>query len=120
MASFYGNMQATSTKLLTKYGSPASYVIERTTGATLDPVTGDYTGGSATNTTLVGIATKLPKTLIDDTRILATDSMYIFDPAFEVVMSDVLVDGGVRKVVVDVAAVKPADDVVMYKVIARG
>jgi hypothetical protein len=120
MASFYGNAQATATKLLTKYGSPAAYVIERTTGATLDPVAGTYSGGSVTSTTQTGIATKLPKTLIDGTRILATDHMYIFDSSFAPLMDDTLIDNGNRLKIISIIPVKPADAVILYKVIARG
>ena len=120
MSVFYDNMQATATKLLAKYGSPASYVINRTTGATHNPVTGDNTGGTVTATTLVGVATKLPKSLIDGTRILATDNMYIFDSAFEILMTDKMIDGGVEYRIVDVITIKPADTVLIYKVVARG
>ena len=120
MASFYTNMKATATKLLAKFGSPAAYVIERTAGATFDPVTGDYTGGTVTATTLVGVATRLPKSLVDGARILSTDNMYIFDSAFEILPSDIMVDGSIKMRIIEVQKIKPADTVLIYKVVARG
>ncbi len=79
-AAFYNRMASTATRLLTKYG--ADVTAQRTTGATLDPVAGTYSGGTTSTVTAKGIMADYRTEMIDGTVIQQGDRMIIINDGF--------------------------------------
>lgn len=116
----YARMQGIATKLLTDFGKPQHIQIKRTTGGTFDPVLGETTGATVNTIDLVGVVTRVPDKLVDDTRVLKTDRMVVIDFANTPRMDDELVIGGKQAQIVDIIEVSPAGTPLIYKVITRG
>jgi len=73
--SFYGNMAATTLKLLTKFG--ANVTLQRTMGEVFDPITGTVIAGGVTGLATVGLLRPYHDKVIDGKRILVGDKELI-------------------------------------------
>ena len=90
---FYNSMAATASKLITKFGAVGE--IKRTTGATIDPVTGVPTAGTTVIYSPNTIVQKYADELVDGARILSSDRMIILDNTIEPVSTDTITIRGV-------------------------
>lgn len=84
------DLSKTATKLLSKLGSTTYVVLIRTSGGTFDSVAGVNTGGTVTETSLVGIVSRIADGLIDGERIKDGDKQVIFDNAITPLMTDII------------------------------
>jgi hypothetical protein len=71
MSGFYDDMAATALELLAEFGQ--SVTLSRTTGGSIDPVTGAVTAGTDASVITTGLIKPYPDKMIDGTRILASD-----------------------------------------------
>ena len=84
------DLSKTATNLLSKLGSTTYVILVRTAGDTFDPVAGSNSGGTTTETSLVGIVSKIADGLIDGERIKEGDKQVIFDNAVTPLMTDII------------------------------
>ena len=87
MSAFYTEMAEVAVELINEFGAPVK--LNRVTGETYDPVTGETVPGADDSKNTTGLLTSFPTDLIDGTRILATDKRLIIDGSVEPIMSDV-------------------------------
>ena len=85
-AAFYNQLAKTAAKLLARRGAPITF--SRTTGGSIDPVTGVVVPGTTATFTPVGIIKNFPDALIDGTRIQTSDKIVVSDASFEPAMTD--------------------------------
>ena len=83
--SFYDNLAATASRLISKFGQDIT--VTRTSGVSIDPITGAATGSEVTLTGK-GIYKTYPDSLIDGTLIKRTSKMVVIDNTVTPVMSD--------------------------------
>lgn len=114
---FYNSMAATASKLITKFGAQGT--IKRTTGGSIDPVTGDTTAGTTVTYTPNTIVQKYADELIDDTRILSSDRLIILDNTIEPLTTDKITIRGEDWTIVSVSESRPAGIPLVYFVQAR-
>ena len=117
MSAFYDNMAATASRLIGKYGQAIS--IKRTTGGTIDPVTGITTAGTASTLATTGILQRYPDSLIDGTRILTSDRLAILAPEVEPNLTDKLTFGSKDWAIVSIQFSNPAGTNLVYFVQVR-
>ena len=117
MSDFYPRMAATASRLIGKYGQAIS--IKRTTGDTIDPVTGITTAGTSSTLTTTGILQRYPDSLIDGTRILTSDRLAILAPTFEPTLEDTLSFGGKDWTIASIQTANPAGTPLVYFVQVR-
>ena len=88
MSAFYTEMADVAVELIEEFGAPVT--LNRVTGESYDPVTGNLTDpGAEDSKNTMGLLVSFPTDLIDGTRILATDKRLIVDGSVEPRMSDV-------------------------------
>jgi hypothetical protein len=114
---FYNSIAATASKLITKFGAVGE--IKRTTGGTIDPVTGVPTAGTTVTYTPNTIVQKYADELIDGARILSSDRMIILDNTIEPVSTDTITIGGENWSIVSIRESNPAGIPLVYFVQAR-
>lgn len=114
---FYNSMAATASKLITKFGAKGT--IKRTTGGSIDPVTGDTTAGTTVTYTPNTIVQKYADELIDGTRILSSDRLIILDNTIEPLTTDKITIRGEDWTIVSVSESRPAGIPLVYFVQAR-
>jgi len=114
---FYNSMAATASKLITKFGAQGT--IKRTTGGSIDPVTGDTTAGTTVTYTPNTIVQKYADELIDGTRILSSDRLIILDNTIEPLTTDKITIRGEDWTIVSVSESRPAGIPLVYFVQAR-
>jgi hypothetical protein len=114
---FYNSMAATASKLITKFGAVGE--IKRTTGGSIDPVTGTVTAGTTVIYTPNTIVQKYADELVDGTRILSSDRMIILDNTIEPVSTDTITIGGENWSIVSIRESNPAGIPLVYFVQAR-
>lgn len=95
--------------------SGETFTLARTTGGSINPVTGAVTAGTTTTYSPKGIYLKINSRDIDDTRIKADDKMIMLDNTIEPLKSDKI--NGLN--IVDVQTLKFAGVGIAYKVQAR-
>lgn len=91
------DLSKTATKLLRKLASKSEsgYVqLRRSTGGTIDDITGEETGATSELIDLNAAVTDMPITMVGD-RIQITDKLVIADNLIEPLANDRLVIGGV-------------------------
>lgn len=115
--SFYDEMAATATELLTEFGAPVT--LTRVTGGRIDPITGVVTPGTDDTQTTIGMLKKFPDNLIDGTRIQSGDRTLILDASVEPLMTDRPVIGGQEWTPVSIETVNPAGTPLVYFVHSR-
>jgi hypothetical protein len=114
---FYNRLAATASKLLTKFGGVVS--VSRTTGGSVDPITGAVTPGSTTTLTAKGLITDFDTKLMDGTAIQHGDRLLVIDNTFEPLMTDRPVIGSQQWNIVSIMAKQPANVAVVYMVQVR-
>lgn len=120
MAFNYVKAQVTAKRLLTRFGSLGRVTISRANDATLDPVAGEFTGGTPVLTQLTAATIPIKKSLIDGERILATDISFISSSDFKPIMSDTAIIDSKDHEIIDIEPISPNGVDVIYKVICRG
>lgn len=118
-AAFYTGIAAKAGRLLERFGT--TITVKRTTGETLDPVTGTYSGGTTTTYKPKGLFQRIPQQLIDGTRILQSDRMIVLDSTVEPLTSDTITVDSEDWTIQEVRPVKPngANDVVHFVRVRR-
>lgn len=105
MADLYTRMASTAARLITKYGG--SITLVRETGGSFNAVTGATVAGSDASVTTTGVLKMFPDSMIDGSRILASDRMVIIDNTQEPQPSDKVTVLGENWSIVDIKTVKP-------------
>ena len=111
--SFYLERAIRAKALLTRRGK--TITLNRTTGETIDPVTGTVTGGVSDNQTTVGVIKPYKKELIDGKLIQTGDKEAVI--AYDV--QPLHTDKIENMEIVNITEVKPADQVIIYRVQVR-
>jgi hypothetical protein len=114
---FYNSIAATASKLITKFGAVGE--IKRTTGDSIDPVTGTVIAGTTVTYTPNTIVQKYADELIDGARILSSDRMIILDNTIEPVSTDTITIRGENWSIVSIKESSPAGIPLVYFVQAR-
>lgn len=120
MADFYENMRDNvASPLIKKFGKAITFTRDDGTSV-LDPVTGQYTGGSPINISGYGIQSYYKKEQIDGKLVQKNDVKFVCVDLSEVpVPGDTATFGGSSYSVIDVQPIKPADTAVVFIVQAR-
>ena len=112
--SFYDRMQATATRLVTKYGKDVT--LTREVASSTNPVTGIVTPGTPITITGKGIDRDFNTAEIDGSAVLRGDKQLILaDASQEPLMNDVY--GDYR--VINVQEVTPANTTIIYRLQVR-
>lgn len=114
---FYSDLAATARTLLETYGQAVT--ITRTTGETIDPVTGDVTAGTDTEYTPNGVLRPFPNELIDETRITSSDRELVLDDTVEPLMGDLVTIDGEDWNIQRIIGTKPAGTALVWRVQVR-
>ena len=115
--SLYSDLATTAKELLAEFGQVIT--ITRKSGNTYDPVTGITTAGTATDYLPKGILKQYKSTLIDGTRILATDRELVIDDTVEPMMTDTIKIGGESWTPIIISESNPAGTPLVYKLQVR-
>ena len=110
---FYSEMADVALELLTEYGR--SITLTRTTGGSIDPVTGAIIAGASDDQVTIGVIKPYQASLIDGTLIKASDKEVILSSSIAPLMTDTI--NGMQIVKID--EISPAGTVVVYKVQVR-
>lgn len=113
----YAKMATTALRLLAKFGAPVTLV--RTTGGSIDPVTGAVIAGSSANQTTTGLLRRYPDGLIDGTRIMTGDRQAVLSNEVRPLLTDRLQVAGENWSVMSIETVKPTDTTLVYFVQVR-
>lgn len=111
---FYSELAAVAVELLTEFGQ--AITLTRTTGKSIDPVTGVATPGTSADQETVGVIKPYAKGLIDGTLIQVGDKEAIITATIEPLTSDRI--NGMQ--IVNITEINPAGTVLVYKVQVRG
>jgi len=106
--------------LLTRYGKLGSVSISRETTGALDPVEGEVTGSTTTETPLLAATLAIKSSMVDGERIRATDRRFISDADFKPIESDTIIVDGAKNEIVNIKTYRTADVVIAYEVVYRG
>lgn len=109
----YAPIIATAARLIDRFGRDV--VRTRVTGGSTDPVTGVVTPGTTTNTTFRGINQRIPLTLVDGSRVLASDRMLVMEASASPLMTDKFDGWNVE----EIQEVKPANSSIVWFVRIR-
>ena len=109
-----------ATDLMKSLGDETHVKITRKSGGTFDPVAGTNTGEVTTVLPSVGVVVKLDSTLIDGTRIKATDKMILLDKGLTPLYTDLITFDAIDHTVVQINEVNPSGITQMFKVVCRG
>ena len=104
-------MASTASRLIGTYGRVVMLV--RNTDST-DPVTGVTTSGSTTRYKLMGIFKLYPDSLIDGTRIKASDRVIILDNKIEPILTDKIDISGQEWNIENIKTSEPANEKLVY------
>lgn len=110
--SFYQDMADVALELLDEFG--AAVTLQRTTGASVDPVTGEITSGTDASVVTTGLIKPYPDRMIDGTRILQGDRELVLSDEQTPVASDKIVVGGENWSIVNIKTISPAGIPVCY------
>jgi hypothetical protein len=115
--SFYAGLQSTASRLLEQFGQVVTF--KRTTGGGIDPVTGQDTTTTDTLET-VGVLRRYPDSLIDGTRIQATDrELVVRATDLTPVINDSVTVNGEEFTIEDINTSTPAGTDLVYFVRVR-
>ena len=117
MSDFYPKLAATVSRLVGLRGQTVT--LKRSTGGTIDPVTGTVTAGTTTNFTTLGMPQSYPDSLIDGTRIQASDRIMVLTPAVKPLLTDTLSFDGQDWTIISIKTTNPAGTPVVYFVQVR-
>lgn len=116
-ATFYTSMAATASRLLTKFGM--AITIKRTTGNSINPVTGVVVGGTTVSYTPQGLVQRYRDDQIDGTRILSSDRLVIVDNTIEPLTTDTITLSSQDWSIISVQESKPSTVGIVYFIQAR-
>lgn len=121
---FYNNLAATAARLITKFGAVGT--IKRTTGGSVDPVTGDTTAGTTVTYSPNTIVQRYSDEIIGSsprsgiaTNILASDRLIILDDTIEPLTTDTITIRGENWKIISITESRPAGVPLVYFVQAR-
>ena len=116
-AATYKRLAATTTRLLTKYGSELQF---RAKGSSSDPVTGS--GGSEGETRpVVGVLTKVEEGYFSESLRKSGDRMLVLVPTADVKVGEKWVDGSSEWPIIELKTIKPDNsNVIAYRALVRG
>ncbi|MGP4140984.1 hypothetical protein [Sodalis praecaptivus] len=117
MAAFYPRMQATATRLLTKYGK--TMYIERAGTSVIDPVTGDAVTQPPQMLSVIGVVQDFNRVEVDGTFILASDKKVTISADTTPLIGDFLQDGTTKWRIINISDKTPADVTVCYQLQVR-
>jgi hypothetical protein len=117
MSQFYTRAVNTASSLLTRFGQVIK-IIRETDGA-IDPVTGAITPGDITEYETYGVVKSIEDSLVDDTRILASDRMVTMESKVQVLQTDKLSINGEIWNVEEIKESNPAGIAIVYHVRVR-
>lgn len=109
----YTTLIATAARLIDRFGRDV--VRTRTTGGSVDPVTGAVTAGTTTTVNVRGINQRIPIALVDGVRVLTTDRMLVLEPSANPLMDDKFDGWNVE----EIQQIQPADDSIAWFVRIR-
>ena len=110
-------MAVTASDLITEFGMPV--ILQRTSGGTFAPVTGQTIGATQSEITARGIQKSYKASLIDGTRIKHGDKLFVLDDSQTPVLSDKVKVGAEYWSIVSIDAVEPAGIALVYFVQVR-
>lgn len=114
---FYADMAATALELLTEFGM--SVTLQRTTGSSVDPITGEITAGTDASVITTGLIKLYPDRMIDGTRILQGDREIVLSNEHVPLSSDKAVISDENWSIVDIKTISPAGTPVCFFVQVR-
>ena len=115
--SIYARLASTASRLLTTYGQTVT--LRRTTGGSVNPVTGATVAGTVQTLTAPGILQRYPDELVDGTRILASDRMLILDSTVQPQITDLVSLEGQQWTLVQIQTINPAGTPLVYMLQVR-
>jgi len=113
----YSKSAQTALKLLTRFGGEIT--LSRTTGDSIDPITGVVAAGTNTSVTTTGLLKKYPDKMIDGARILSGDRELVLSNEQTPQPTDKPVIAGEEWSIEAIETVKPFDVVIVYFVHVR-
>jgi len=116
-AAFYDRMAQTAGRLIDRFGM--SITVTRTTGGSVNPITGAVTPGQITTFTPKGVFQRVPEDLVDGSRILASDRLLLLDDTVAVQMTDRISVGAQQWPIEEITVVQPATVPLVYVVRVR-
>lgn len=120
MAFNYTNTQNTADRLITSFGSAATY--EHFSPGTFNPITGTTTGATYTGYAVQAVIDNFNRVNIDNTVIKADDKNAIMSAKGLSVTPDVsgrFSQGGTRYTIISIRPTKPASTAVIYELQLR-
>ena len=111
---FYSELAEVAVELLTEFGQAVT--LTRTTGKSIDPVTGDITAGTSDDQETIGVIKPYSESLIDGTLIQVGDKEAIIMATIAPLTSDRI--NGMQ--IIKIIKINPAGTVLVYKVQVRG
>jgi hypothetical protein len=105
MSTFYAEMAALVTELLTEYG--ALVHLRRATPGTFDPVAGAMSGATSADLESLGLFVSRQHRLVRDTLVEGTERVCVIDASVVPLMSDQLVAGGTPWAIVKIDPIEP-------------
>lgn len=116
-AAFYQRMAQTAGNLIARFGMPIT--VTRTSGGSINPITGVVVPGQTLTFTPKGVFQRIPLDLVDGTRIQATDRLLVLDDTVAVQMTDRISIGAQQYPIQEITLVQPAAVPVVYIVRVR-
>lgn len=108
----YNALALAAKRLLTEFGQTVT--LTRTSGESINPITGAVTPGSDTAYTPKAVVKNYSNNDIDGTRIKAEDRLLVMDDTVEPITDDVVAFGSVTYQVVSVKVADPAGTPLVY------
>jgi len=115
--SFYDDMAAVALELLDEFGQAVT--LPRTTGGSVDPITGIVTPGTDASVVTTGLLKPYPDAMIDGARILSSDRELVLSDEQVVNPTDKPLIDGEEWSIVNIKTINPAGTVVCYFVQVR-
>jgi len=115
--SFYDDMAAVALELLDEFGQ--AITLPRTTGGSVDPITGIVTPGTDASVVTTGLLKPYPDAMIDGARILSSDRELVLSDEQVVNPTDKPLIDGEEWSIVNIKTINPAGTVVCYFVQVR-
>lgn len=115
--SFYSDMADVTVELLTEFGR--SVTLKRSTGNSIDPITGVVTPGVDASVITTGVLKPYPSRMIDGVRILSTDRELTITNEQTPAPTDKPTMDGEEWAIVGITEMNPAGTVIAYKIQVR-
>ncbi len=119
MSEFYDNVILVAQNLIGDFGSKTTVILKRPAGAAVEPISGTRLNPKFKDIRLSAVVTSFADRNIDGTRIKTGDKKVILDNSVEPLTSDMIEIDCVLMTIINVKAIKPAEQVIMYQIQAR-